>query len=184
MTLLTAVVGNPRQGSRTHALTATVVDQLARAVDADEIETVDLAALGAALIDPAGEGPRAARELAAASDLLVVATPVYKATYTGLLKLFLDGYGSNGLDGVTAVGVVVSAAPGHLLSTDIHLRSLLVELGAVVPTRSLGVVEAQLEGAASLVAEWTSAHADTLRRLTGPASGARQVAELATGGRA
>ena len=165
MSRITAVVGNPRPGSRTHALTETVTDHLTLALGAAEVATVDLAALGAALLDPADGAARAARELVAGSELVVVATPVYKATYTGLLKLFFDGYGSDALAGVTAVGVVVSAAPAHLLATDIHLRSLLVELGATVPTRSLGVVEGQLPEADRLAGEWARANAGVLRRL-------------------
>lgn len=162
---ITAVVGNPREGSRTHRLTATVLERLTDAVGSESVEVVDLAELGAALLDPADPRSARARERVAGSDLVVVATPVYKATYTGLLKLFLDGYGSNALAGVTAVGVVVSAAPAHLLATDIHLRSLLVELGAWVPTRSLGLVESQLPDAEVVVGDWVRANAEVLRRL-------------------
>ncbi|WP_420111005.1 NADPH-dependent FMN reductase [Pseudactinotalea sp.] len=167
MTRLTAVIGNPREGSRTHRLTATVVDKLASAVGA-ETEVVDLAALAPVLLDPYGEQATRAREQVAGSDLVVLATPVYKATYTGLLKLFLDGYGTDGLAGTTAVGLIVSAAPHHLLSTDIHLRSLLVELGASVPTRSLQVLESQLEEPEAVLEAWLAAHVATLRRALAP----------------
>lgn len=166
---VTAVVGNPRQGSRTHGLTATVTDQLTKLLGADDVQTVDLAALGAALLDPSNDQARAARERVAGSGLLIVATPVYKATYTGLLKLFLDGYGNDGLAGVTALGVIVSGNPAHLLSADIHLRSLLVELGASVPTRSLGITEAQLPEAERVVGDFAAASAGVLRRILGVA---------------
>jgi len=174
MTRLTAVVGNPRPGSRTHGLTATVVDRLVDAVAADDVEVVDLAVLGPALLDPGDPRAGAARERVAGSDLVVVATPVYKATYTGLLKVFLDGYGADALAGTTAVGVVVSAAPAHLLATDIHLRSLVVELGAAVPTRSLGVLEPQLADPGPLVEAWLATAADRLRRLVAPTPASRE----------
>lgn len=172
---ITAVVGNPRRGSRTHALAGTVTDLLALALGAAEVETVDLAALGALLLEPGDESAAAARALVASSDLVVVATPVYKATYTGLLKLFFDGYGPNALAGVTAVEVVVSAAPAHLLATDIHLRALLVELGAAVPTRSLGVVESQLAESDAVVGEWVRLNAGVLRRSVGADRDREQV---------
>lgn len=165
MTTLTAVVGNPRQGSRTHRLTEAFLAKLGDAVGA-KTTLVDLPALGAALLDPSQPQVAQAREQVAGSDLIVLATPVYKATYTGLLKLFLDGYGTDGLAGTTAVGLIVSAAPHHLLATDIHLRSLLVELGASVPTRSVTVLESQLEDAGPVLDRWLDANVATLRRLT------------------
>lgn len=165
MTTLAVLVANPREGSRTHALADTVAAALASAVGIDRTEVVDLAALGAALLDPADTRPAHARDTVSAADLLVVATPVYKATYTGLLKVFLDGYGAGALTGVTAVGLIVSAAPAHLLATDIHLRSLLVELGAAVPTRSLGVLESQLVDPDRPVSEFVTASASVLGAL-------------------
>lgn len=166
MSTIATVVANPREGSRTHRLADLVADRLADTVGAARAPVVDLATFGAALLDPADSRPAEARAAVAASPLLVVATPVYKATYTGLLKVFLDGYGGNALAGVTAVGVILSAAPAHLLATDIHLRSLLVELGASVPTPSLGLVESQLEHADEQVGAWVDENASLLRRLT------------------
>ena len=57
---------------------------------------VDLADLGAALLDwdDAGVADLVARRSASA-DLVVVASPTYKGTYTGLLKLFLDRFATS-----------------------------------------------------------------------------------------
>jgi FMN reductase len=66
-----------------------------------------------------------------------VASPTYKATYPGLLKSFLDWFSTTGLAGVTVVPVMVGAAAQHALAVKTHLRPLLVELGATVPTRGL-----------------------------------------------
>ena len=41
----------------------------------------------------------AKRQVLDAGELLVIATPTYKGTYTGLLKLFLDQFGASGLAG-------------------------------------------------------------------------------------
>jgi FMN reductase len=84
-------------------------------------------------------------ESVAQCDLLVVASPTYKATYTGLLKSFLDRYPMNGLDGVIAIPVMTGASQQHAMSIDVGLRPLLVELGASVPTRGLYFVIAQME---------------------------------------
>ena len=86
----------------------------------------------------------------------MVASPTYKATYTGLLKLFLDGYGPSPLAGVEAVPLMVGAAPHHALAVDVHLTPLLLELGAPVPRRGLYVLESELAGFAGRAREWAS----------------------------
>ncbi|NUS50879.1 MAG: NADPH-dependent oxidoreductase, partial [Nocardioidaceae bacterium] len=76
-----------------------------------------------------------------AADLVVVASPTYKASYTGLLKLFLDRFaGGTGLRGL-AVPLMLGAAPRHALAGEVHLRPLLAELGAAVPTPALFVLD-------------------------------------------
>jgi FMN reductase len=105
---------------------------------------VDLAELGLALLDPDSAARAQALETAAAADVLVVASPTYKATYTGLLKLFLDGYGPAPLAGTLAVPLMVGAAPHHALAVDVHLTPLLLELGARCPARGTYVLESEL----------------------------------------
>ncbi len=98
----------------------------------------------------------------------MVATPVYKAAYTGLLKSFLDLYGNDGLAGVVAVPLVVSGNPGHALAGEVHLRPVLVELGAVVPARSLTVTEGQLADLDGVIEAWLDRSGEALRRAAGP----------------
>ncbi|MEZ0446938.1 NADPH-dependent FMN reductase [Cellulomonas sp. ICMP 17802] len=155
-----ALVGNPRPESRTLAAATRVAGRLA---EGEQVGTVDLATIGhqlftadRSLLDPALATVSAAR-------LLVVATPVYKATYTGLLKSFLDLYGPDGLAGVVAVPLVVSGGPAHLLAGEVHLRPLLVELGATVPTRALAVTEADLADLDAAIDRWLERAAAPLR---------------------
>ena len=92
------VVGNPKPGSRTLAAATTVVRGL---TDTEPDLVVDLATLGAALLDWQDPAVAALVDEVGAADLVVVASPTYKATYTGLLKLFLDRFaGGVGLRGV------------------------------------------------------------------------------------
>jgi FMN reductase len=104
----------------------------------------------------------------AAADVLVAASPTYKATYTGLLKAFLDRYGNNGLAGVTAVPLMVGAAPIHALAPELHLRPLLIELGASVPSRGLYVMEQQLEDLGGVVAKWAETAVPLIAKVVGP----------------
>jgi FMN reductase len=74
---------------------------------------------------------------------VVVASPTYKATYTGLLKAFLDRFPHQGLGGVTAVPLMLGGSPAHTLAIEHGLRPLLVELGASVPTGGLYVLDSE-----------------------------------------
>ena len=90
---ITVVVGNPKAQSRTLGVAEKVAAAAATAagLSADTATTViELAELGPQLFDWSSPGVRAAADTLSASSLAIIATPVYKATYTGLLKSFLD----------------------------------------------------------------------------------------------
>ncbi len=132
------VVGNPKPRSRTYEAALTLADRLG---GADLV--VDLADHASELFDWGSESVGDLVEQVAGSSVVVVASPTYKATYTGLLKAFLDRFPHQGLSGVTAVPLMLGASPAHSLATEHGLRPLLVELGASVPTRGLYVLDAQ-----------------------------------------
>ncbi|MPV89584.1 NADPH-dependent oxidoreductase [Georgenia ruanii] len=164
MTVVT-VSGNPRPDSRTQQLGEQVAAAVAARLGA-RTALVDLSALAGDLFAPATPALERALETAASAAVLVVATPTYKATYTGLLKAFLDRYGAGGLAGVAAVPVQVAGNPVHLAAADLHLRPVLTELGARVPTRPVLATETQLPEAHALVAEWIATEGPALAALT------------------
>jgi FMN reductase len=155
MTKIAIVTGNPKPQSRTHGVAVAVADAIAAAVDpgAGRLD-IDLADYAPRLFDWADEDLTKLTAEVAASDVAVFASPTYKASYTGLLKAFLDRYGSNGLAGVVAVPVMTGGWPGHLLAVEVHLRPVLVELGAIVPARGLYVTEPELADLGTAVAKW------------------------------
>jgi len=112
----------------------------------------DLAELAPELFDFESAAVNASLEAVAHSDLVVVASPTYKATYTGLLKSFFDRYNSDALAGTVSVPVMTGAAPIHALAPEVHLRPLLVELGSCTPTRGLFVTEQQFDDLDAVVA--------------------------------
>jgi FMN reductase len=124
---------------------------------------VDLADHAPRLFDWADPALTEITARVAATDIAVFASPTYKAAYTGLLKAFLDRYGSNGLAGVTAVPVMTGGWAGHLLAVEVHLRPVLVELGASVPSRGLYVTEPELADLASAVDKWAAAAIPLIR---------------------
>jgi FMN reductase len=153
---LVALVGNPRPSSRTR----TVAVEAARAVGErlgfpSPHDVIDLAGLAQHLLSPAPSADvEVALELVTEADVLVVASPTYKGTYTGLLKAFLDKLPHRALAGTVALPVLVMGDPAHSLAVEVHLRPLLVELGASVPTPGLAVLESRLPELPELLGGW------------------------------
>ncbi|MHA6758649.1 NADPH-dependent FMN reductase [Streptacidiphilus sp. PAMC 29251] len=163
------LVGNPRPQSRTYQAARLLAEELTgRPPD----HSVDLADLGPALFDP--EDPRVADAVATVrgASLLVVASPTYKAAYTGLLKLFLDGLPSGGLTGVTAVPLMLGGHWRHSLAAELLLKPLLVELGAGVPTRGLFLLDSEYTASEELEKWLTSARPQLAATVHSEATGA------------
>ena len=72
----------------------------------------------------------AAVELLAEANAVVVTTPVYKAAYAGLLKVFLDLLPQYALRGKTVLPLATGGTPAHVLVIDYALRPVLTSLGA------------------------------------------------------
>lgn len=165
------VVGNPKPKSRTGAAAVA----LARAIDAScEIEVVDLAELGAGLLQWGDARVDRAKKLVAGCDLAIFASPTYKGSYTGLLKLFLDQIASgNGLESVVAIPFMVGGSPGHQMAPEVFLKPVLVELGAVCPTPAVYVTEATLgrdDMAEAWLVRWKGTITDTVGLTRGRVS--------------
>ncbi|HEY6495328.1 MAG TPA: NAD(P)H-dependent oxidoreductase [Trebonia sp.] len=158
MTKIAIVTGNPKPASRTHSVAIAVAGALAKELPGAQTgPVVDLAGHAPRLFDWADAELTTLTAEVAAADIAIFASPTYKAAYTGLLKAFLDRYGSNGLAGVTAVPVMTGGWPGHLLAVEVHLRPVLVELGATVPSRGLYVTEPELADLPTAVGKWSDA---------------------------
>jgi FMN reductase len=157
MTSIAVVTGNPKPQSRTHSVALVVADALAAEITPQPSRLViDLTEHAASLFDWSAQTLSTLTAEVAAADIAIFASPTYKASYTGMLKAFLDRYGSNGLAGVVAVPVMTGGWPGHLLAVEVHLRPVLVELGATVPARGLYVTEPELPELGAVVAKWAA----------------------------
>lgn len=133
------VVGNPKPGSRTlHA--ATVVATSVTGAEPDIV--VDVVTLGASLLGWGDPTVGAAVAEVASCDLAVVASPTFKATYCGVLKLFMDQFATgDGLRDVVAVPLMLGAGPTHAMAPELLLKPLLAELGAACPAPGLYLLD-------------------------------------------
>jgi FMN reductase len=155
--MISVLVGNPSPNSRTLALAVEVADVIGAAIGETERNVIDLAGFAASIFDWKSPEVSALNATVAASDFIVVASPTYKACYTGLLKAFLDRYDTNGLAGTVAIPVMTGGSPAHAMTPDFTLRPLLVELGASTPTRSLYVMTSQMGEQSQIVRTWAEA---------------------------
>jgi FMN reductase len=150
---VSVVVGNPKPASRTLSAATHVARELA---GAEPELVIDLVTLGPSILDWADEDVTHLVKQVGESDLVVFASPTYKGTYTGLLKLFLDRFaGGTGLKGV-AIPLLLGGSPAHSLAPELTLRPVLTEIGGTVPGRGLFVIDRQYDDPTAY-ADWFAA---------------------------
>jgi len=122
---------SPSPQSRSRELLGAALERFARS--GLGVERVDLSRLSAeALL-----GRVTDRELEEAlawvqsARILVIATPVYRATYSGLLKVFFDLLPHGALAGTIVVPIATGGSSAHQLALDHGLRPLVASLGGV-----------------------------------------------------
>jgi FMN reductase len=111
---------------------------------------IELAELGPALLGWGDPAVDAAKRAVAGADLVVFASPTYKATYTGLLKLFLDQFAAGELHGTTAVALMLGGSPYHALAGELTLKPVLSEIGCSCPTPALFLLDSAWEAGPEL----------------------------------
>ncbi|HET9959288.1 MAG TPA: NADPH-dependent FMN reductase [Polyangiaceae bacterium] len=79
-----------------------------------------------------------------AADGIVIATPVYKAAYSGLLKAFLDVLPQFGLRGKVVLPLATGGSLAHVLAIDYALRPVLSSLDAWHVVSGLFLLDRQL----------------------------------------
>jgi FMN reductase len=160
---ISIVVGNPKPASRTRTVAESLVDHMFRS--GHDIQVMDLAHYVDRIFAWPSDEMACLSARVAESDVAVFATPTYKASYTGLLKAFLDRYPASGLAGVTAIPVFTGADLTHSMGPDVNLAPLLVELGAIVPGRGLYFVASHMDRLDELVSEAAASYIDRIRRI-------------------
>jgi FMN reductase len=167
MTTLAVVCGNPKPKSRTLEAACFVGERLCGGPPDLVLDLVDL---GPGLLRWGDPTVGAAVESVRQCDAAIFASPTYKGTYTGLLKLFLDQFASDSLAGTLAFPLMLGAAMGHAMAPDLLLKPVLVELGATCPARGLYLLETDYTSEA-IIEPWLARARPFLSvRLPRPAS--------------
>lgn len=161
---VTVVVGNPKPRSRTRQVAEALTNKLVR--PSWDVRVIDLVDHAHEIFDWPSDSMAELNARVADSDLAVFASPTYKATFTGILKAFLDRYPAAGLTGVTAIPVLTGADATHSMGVDVHLAPLLVELGALVPGRGWYFITSSMDQLDKLANEAAIRYAETITRCT------------------
>ena len=153
------LVGSTRAASYNARMAEAVVAALPAhvAVSRFDLTTLPFYDADADAAGELGEVVDVFRRGVAAADAIVIATPVYKAAYSGVLKVFLDLLPQSALKGKTVLPLATGGSPHHMLALDYALRPVLQSLAArqILPGvyATDGQVTLQPEGAYQLQAE-------------------------------
>ncbi|WP_341526107.1 NADPH-dependent FMN reductase [Nostoc sp. UHCC 0302] len=146
MTNILAIAGSPSHPSRTYGIleySSKLLQQQGLHVDiisARDLPAEDL--VFGRYDSPALEQPKA---LLAKADGVIIATPIYKAAYTGVLKAFLDLLPQKSLTGKVVLPIATGGTIAHLLAVEYALKPILSELGARHILATIYAVDKQLE---------------------------------------
>ncbi|CAM2144955.1 FMN reductase [Pararobbsia alpina] len=131
MSYVVTISGSPAARSRsTYLLSAAEASLHARGIATRRIEPRDLPAEALLHADFGHPAIREALELVEHAQAVVIATPVYKVAYSGLVKTFLDLLPQTGLTGKLVLPIATGGSLAHLLALDYALKPVLSSLGA------------------------------------------------------
>jgi len=141
-TRLIAIVGSVTPPGRLLTATRWILDSARSSRQDMEIELINLADKKVAFAD--GRPPEQYNDDTAAivasvraADGVIIASPVYRGSFTGALKNLLDHLPLESLAGKPVGIVAMGATQHHFLGVDWHLRDVLAWFGALVAPTSV-----------------------------------------------
>jgi len=129
MTVL-LIAGSPSARSRSAALLEEVGARLRGRVDVERLHIRDLSPQALLLGDAEHRSVVAAADQVQRARAVVIATPVYKAAYSGVLKVFLDLLPQTALRHKVVLPIAIGGSANHMLALDYALRPVLQSLAA------------------------------------------------------
>ena len=142
---ITSLSASPSEHSRSAWLTQFALTRLSgRAARHDDILVRALPADALLTADVQHPAIAAAVQAIEAADLVIVGTPIYKAAYSGLLKVFLDLLPPDALRDKLVLPLATGGSPAHFLALDYALKPVLSALGARHVLDGVFATDAQL----------------------------------------
>ncbi|HEY0453698.1 NADPH-dependent FMN reductase [Actinophytocola sp.] len=150
MSSIVVLAGSPSATSRTVALAEQLAERLrAQAHDVRVVAVRDLPADALLGADPTNPAIADVLRSVAAAEGVVVASPVYKAAYSGVLKVLLDLLPQLAFAGKAVLPILTGGGPAHALAVDYALRPVLSTLGAQHVVQGAYVLDKHIERTAT-----------------------------------
>jgi FMN reductase len=154
---LVAVIGSATPPGRLGRATSEAVARAADRGDGLEAETIDLAERRIAPADgrppeQLGDDTAAVVREIALADAVLLATPVYRGSLTGVLKNLLDHVPIEALERKPTAIVAMGASQHHYLGAERHLRDVLAFFGADICPVAAYLTSADFEDGAPIAA--------------------------------
>lgn len=146
MTQIVAIAGSPSHPSRTYSL----LEYASHWLEQEGIQTTIVAVRDLPaedLIFGRYDSPalNPAKSLIEQADGLIIATPIYKASFTGVLKAFLDLLPQKSLVGKVLFPLATGGTIAHYLALDYGLKPVLSELGAQHFINTVYAIDQQIQ---------------------------------------
>jgi FMN reductase len=139
------ITGSPSGASKTAKLANLVGARLARSgIDSTWLDVRSLPAEDLLLARVSAPAIRGALEQVQAARGVIIATPVYKAAYSGLLKTFLDLLPQFALRDKVVLPLATGGTVAHVLAIDYALRPVLSSLDPLHVVPGLFVLDKQI----------------------------------------
>ncbi|WP_206951824.1 NADPH-dependent FMN reductase [Trinickia acidisoli] len=131
MSYIAMLSGSPSIQSRTSHLLATAERMLqSQGLLAHRIDIRALPAGALVHADSADPAIAHAREIVRQACAVIIATPIYNASYSGVLKTFLDLLPRDAFSFKPVLSLAAGGSQGHMLALDYALKPVLCALGA------------------------------------------------------
>lgn len=79
------------------------------------------------------------------ADFIIILTPIFKASYSGILKTYLDVLPQKAFEGKKIIPVALGGSIGHLLAIEYALKPVLSVLGATEILNTVYIIDRQIQ---------------------------------------
>lgn len=140
------IAGSPSENSKTEALLTNIGEQLAAQSHTLEYSSVlKVPAEDLAKGNYKSPAVKIIAEQIEAADVVIIGTPIYKASFTGVLKSLLDLLPQEALTDKTILPIATGGSQSHYLALDYSFTPVLHALGATHVLKPIFILDAHLE---------------------------------------
>lgn len=141
-----AIAGSPSHPSRTSAVLKYAESILeSKGWHVDLLSVRDLPAEDLVFANFDSPALNKAKALVEQASGVIISTPIYKASYTGVLKAFLDLLPSGAFSGKVVLPIATGGTLGHLLTIDYALKPVIATLGARYVLGGVYLLDSQIQ---------------------------------------